>query len=93
MSDRFFYHSFPRPHRGEVPEQQIEKGLKILALINKAGLILAPEIVAWRQPTEGGNSLVTCSAVERQVKSELSTKPVQGRLESVPQVANLPHTD
>ena len=56
MNDRFFYHSFPRPRKGETPEEQIAKGLRILTLIAKTGLVLAPEVVAWKQPTRDGRS-------------------------------------
>ncbi len=54
MNDRFFYHSFPRLRKPETPEYQITKGLRILALIAKTGLVLAPEVVAWKQLLQDG---------------------------------------
>src|ERR1022692_3330923 len=81
MNDRFFYHSFPRLRRGETPEQQVEKGLRILALIGKTGLVLAPEIVVWKQPTQDGNVRVLEQLQKRICFTELSEAdlPEHGR--------------
>lgn len=56
MSNRFFYHSFPRRGKLETCEDQIAKGLRILTQISKSGLVLAPEVVQWTQPAQDGSS-------------------------------------
>ena len=50
-TDRYFYHSFPsRPG-----DNEIEKGLRILKSIGKAGLLLNPEKIIWpEQPLSDG---------------------------------------
>lgn len=48
--DRHFYHSFPRIRPGDKPEKIIKDGLNILESIRHSGLLLAPEIVEWKQP-------------------------------------------
>jgi hypothetical protein len=48
-----FYHSFPRAHAGE---DVVSRGLSILECAAKYGLVLAPEIVEWTQPTVAGNA-------------------------------------
>jgi hypothetical protein len=45
--ERKFFHSFPRPKQGEAPNDTLQRGLRILALMRKIGLILAPELVPW----------------------------------------------
>ena len=47
VQDRKFFHSFPRPKQGESPNDTLERGLRILALMRKIGLLLAPELVSW----------------------------------------------
>jgi len=54
MEERFFYHSFPRPRKGETPEHILQKGMSILSLINSYGIVLAPEVVRWKQPLQEG---------------------------------------
>lgn len=44
--ERYFYHSFPR-RKDKTGEE--EKGLKILGLMKKMGLLLTPEIVPWSE--------------------------------------------
>lgn len=44
---RFVFHSFPRPLGGESEDDTLARGLKILALMKRIGLILAPEVVHW----------------------------------------------
>jgi hypothetical protein len=50
MSERFFYHSFPR--RSSVADAD-SKGCRILETIRDIGLLLMPEYIEWRQPTSG----------------------------------------
>lgn len=49
ISERFFYHSFPRP-RASVSDQTA-KGLKILRSMCRNGFLLVPERVSWSDPT------------------------------------------
>jgi hypothetical protein len=53
-TDRFFFHSFPRRAKDETPADQLVRGLNILRTIKEIGLVLAPEIVSWSQPTISG---------------------------------------
>ena len=52
---RYFYHSFPRPRRGESREETVNRGWSILQSMRSIGLILAPEIVEWRTPVSIGS--------------------------------------
>lgn len=45
QTNRYMYHSFPRRKR---PQEGNEKGLEILSLILKHGLLLTPEMETWR---------------------------------------------
>jgi len=45
--DRFFYHSFPRRFKGGTNE--VERGLTILSLMKKMGLLLVPEEAPWEE--------------------------------------------
>ena len=51
---RFFYHSFPRPRRGETHGDTLNRGWAILQSMKKLGLILAPEVVEWHTPVSLG---------------------------------------
>ena len=51
----FFYHSFPRPRKGEPREELVARGLAILRSIQRNGLILAPEVVEWTTPVSLGS--------------------------------------
>jgi hypothetical protein len=53
-TERFFFHSFPRGAKGETRNGQLARGLSILRAVKEMGLVLAPEIVSWRQPTISG---------------------------------------
>jgi hypothetical protein len=53
-TERFFFHSFPRCAIGESRAEQLARGLSILRTIKEVGLVLAPEIVSWSQPTISG---------------------------------------
>jgi hypothetical protein len=46
-NSRRFFHSFPRPRKGEPKEATLDRALNILALIKRTGMILAPEVVTW----------------------------------------------
>ena len=50
----FFYHSFPRPRKGESRRELVARGLAILRSIRRSGLILAPEVVEWTTPVSLG---------------------------------------
>ena len=54
--ERRFFHSFPRPKRGEDREATLDRGLEILALMKSAGLILAPEVVEWDASVVAGRA-------------------------------------
>ena len=54
INDRKFYHSFPRVRKEVSKEEVIKCGLEILKSIRDIGLILAPEIIDWNQPTIEG---------------------------------------
>ena len=57
MVDRYFFHSFPRPKDTETTNQTFERGLKILSFMKNAGVVLAPEIVEWKDvPAITGNA-------------------------------------
>lgn len=51
---RYFYHSFPRRCIDNTT-QTFEKGLKILESIIEEGLILAPEIINFKEPLSDGS--------------------------------------
>jgi hypothetical protein len=54
LNDRFFFHTFPRPEQRESAEATLDRALDILSFMKEAGLVLAPEIVNWELPLEGG---------------------------------------
>jgi hypothetical protein len=54
MSDRYFFHSFPRPKADELAANTLERGLLILEFMKQIGLVLAPEIVKWSIDIGGG---------------------------------------
>jgi hypothetical protein len=64
-SKRFFYHSFPR--RGRNSSAEIDKGCKILSLICDAGLVLAPEVVAWSYPHADGKPPRQQQTIQRRI--------------------------
>ena len=45
--DRRFFHSFPRPKKGESEDATLDRALSILTLMKQVGLVLAPENVTW----------------------------------------------
>ncbi len=47
--DRHFYHSFPRIRPNYEHNKIIQDGIEILKSIKQSGLILAPEVVEWKQ--------------------------------------------
>ncbi len=65
MLERFFYHSFPR--RGRGTDSEIEKGCKILSLICDAGLVLAPEVLAWNYPHADGTPPREAQYIQRRI--------------------------
>ena len=52
MTDRFFYHSFPR--RGS--KGSSERGLAILSSILESGLLVTPELISFNESLEDGTS-------------------------------------
>jgi Putative abortive phage resistance protein AbiGi, antitoxin len=63
--ERFFYHSFPRRGRGS--DGEIEKGCKILSLITKIGLVMAPEALTWSYPHADGSPPREQQTLQRRV--------------------------
>jgi hypothetical protein len=51
--ERYFYHSFPQ-HKEKTGE--VEKGLKILALMKKMGLLLTPDNIPWPDVRSDGSA-------------------------------------
>jgi hypothetical protein len=47
VTEREFFHNFPRPRAGETQSDTLERGLRVLAFMKQVGLILAPELVSW----------------------------------------------
>lgn len=54
LDDRFFFHTFPRPRPSESAEATRDRAVNILSFMKEAGLVLAPEIVKWKLPLQGG---------------------------------------
>ena len=54
MNERFFFHTFPRPRRGEPEEATFNRAIRILRYMADTGLVLAPEIVTWEIGVAGG---------------------------------------
>lgn len=50
-SNSFFYHSFPRQQLNESEKDREQRGLKILELIIRHGLLLTLEDVSWQEPS------------------------------------------
>lgn len=58
MTQRYFFHSFPRPRANENAASTLERGLRILNNIHENGLVLSTEQVTWKQPTQGDDRIV-----------------------------------
>jgi hypothetical protein len=56
VNNRRFFHSFPRPRRDESPKDTLDRALRVLSLIKRIGMILAPEVVTWDMAILGGNA-------------------------------------
>src|SRR5260370_27379241 len=54
LTDRYFFHTFPRPKQNEAPEAALDRAVEILRFMKEAGLVLAPEIVTWEIGVAGG---------------------------------------
>lgn len=46
-TERFFYHSFPRPQKESA---SVSPGLNVLSSMLRSGLLLTPEVISWGQP-------------------------------------------
>jgi hypothetical protein len=58
QSERNFYHSFPRIRPNDSRERIIKCGLETLKAIRQVGIVLAPEILTWKQsPGTNGRTL------------------------------------
>jgi hypothetical protein len=57
--ERFFYHSFPRPNSSSTKDDLLKKGLSILENVKNIGMVVAPEIIEWKQPLVDGTERVT----------------------------------
>ena len=77
LSNRNFYHSFPRVRPGESRERSIKVGLQILRAIQQLGLVLAPEVVIWKQPLENGEERTVPTRQRRISFTELSRSEVE----------------
>jgi hypothetical protein len=80
-TERFFFHSFPRQTKGETRADQLARGLSILRTIKELGLVLAPEIVRWSQPTISGTPRLVTYRQQRLCFTELqrSELPEHGK--------------
>jgi len=76
-TEKYFYHSFPRVRSGDSDDHVIKVGLKILKLIQQLGLVLAPEIVVWKQSLENGQNRTTAVRQCRICFTELSRDQVE----------------
>lgn len=47
IDDRHFFHSFPRPKKGESADLAVARGIRMLSLMKTVGAVLAPEVVNW----------------------------------------------
>jgi hypothetical protein len=74
MQTRRFYHSFPRPRRADTDQTIVAKGLGILQLMATTGVILAPEVVQWRQPLIDGTHRTTDLLQTRACFTELAAE-------------------
>ena len=80
ISERFFYHSFPR--RGASAAGEIDKGCKILAAIRDFGLLLTPQLIEWSQPSLGGTPPRNLPTFQKRVCfTELSPRELGGHAE------------
>ena len=73
IQNRNFYHNFPRIRPGYDHEKILKDGLKILKSIQKIGLVLAPELVEWKQVLVDGNTRSTIVRQNRISFTELSS--------------------
>jgi hypothetical protein len=71
-SDRHFYHSFPRIRPGDKREHIVSKGVAILRTIREIGLVLAPEILVWKQALANGEYRTIINRQHRICFTELS---------------------
>jgi hypothetical protein len=74
--ERFFYHSFPRLRPGDQTDMIIAKGLSILRNVKEIGLVIAPEVVEWKQPLVDGTHRVTRLRQKRISFTELARSQV-----------------
>lgn len=75
MTERFFYHSFPR--RGG--EDSLEKGLKILESLGASGLLLTPEKTEWREFLDDGTRSEAFELFQKRACfTELSPSELEG---------------
>ena len=72
MTPRYFFHSFPRPHKRDTEADLRSRGLSILQEIPRTGIILAPEVIKWRLPLLDGTSRATELLQTRVCFTELS---------------------
>lgn len=77
LADRNFYHSFPRIRPGDNQDTILKNGLKILRSIHDTGLILAPELVEWKQSLVDGATRSTIVRQNRISFTELSANELE----------------
>jgi hypothetical protein len=76
MSNRNFYHNFPRIRLWYDRQKILKDGLKILKSIHTIGLILAPELVEWKQVLIDENTRSTIVRQNRISFTELSSDEI-----------------
>jgi hypothetical protein len=77
LAEKHFYHSFPRIRPGDSDDRIAKVGLEILKSIRQIGLVLAPEIVVWKQALKDGQDRTTRVRQSRICLTELSRNQVE----------------
>ncbi len=72
VPEKRLYHSFPRVRPDDSDDRIIKVGLEILQSIRQIGLVLAPEIIVWKQALENGQDRTTSVRQSRICFTELS---------------------
>jgi len=75
-NDRHFYHSFPRVRPGEDRQHVIQIGMEILKAIRQIGLVLAPEVLTWKQSLANGEYRTITIRQRRMCFTELARSEV-----------------
>lgn len=73
----FFYHSFPRIRPGRTRQDTIRTGLQMLAFMKQVGLVLAPEVIVWKQSLASGEYRTITIKQRRLCFTELSRSQLE----------------